>query len=110
MNKLTCPACGQRCLQIIAKMTVLIDQDEDGLLIDTEVTNEMFGPTNHMTLDAIKDGTIRVSRRYLILSSLNESSLSLPVVVCHSDECGGIEYKYSDVINGEEIRVNNKTW
>lgn len=108
MSKLTCPSCGQRCLQIIAKMTVLIDQDEDGLLIDPEITNEMFGSTNQMTLDAInvKDGTIRVSRSEKIKYDKDSS----PVVVCHSDECGGVEYKYSDVIKGEEIRVSNKSW
>lgn len=62
MSKLTCPSCGQRCLQIIAKMTVLIDQDEDGLLIDPEIMNDMFDSTNLMTLDAIyvNDGNICV--------------------------------------------------
>lgn len=105
-EKLTCPACGQQCLQVIAKLTVLVDQDENGLFIDTEITNEMF--SNHVTLDGFENGTIRVSRDELAKRSPYIDPE--PVVVCHSDECGGIEYKYSDAIRGEEVRVENKSW
>ena len=107
MNKLTCPVCGQRCVQLIVKLTVLVDQDKDGFFIDTEGTNDLFRD-NYFKLDEVENEELRVSAKdESIEKNIKDFT---PVAICYSDECGGIEYKYSEVMKGEEIRVSNKGW
>jgi hypothetical protein len=101
--KLTCPYCGESCLQIFANIRVLVEQDDKGLLIDTECTNEMHSGMNDLFFEAttgeeIQKGIVRVSKA-------NSKDL---IVVCHSDACGGTEMRYSEI--EEEERVAAKSW
>lgn len=102
-SKLTCPHCGEGCLQFVTTLRVVVDQNDYGFfMIDSEITNEI--QNNNPFLFQLKqkeDGLIQVD--------LNDKSDPNIYAICHSDECGGVQIKFKDLKTLED-RIIDKPW